>query len=94
MGLIASSDNQLILEVQEMLGADEHQGSRTSIYSAFLVDEQRGANMIVSFAAEKGIILSTQDVINQWNSFDDDDIDVELTPEMLTNAAGVAKCID
>ena len=88
---MASTDNKLILEVQEMLGADEHQGLRTSIYSAFLVDEQRGANMIVSFAAEKGITLSTQDVINQLNSFDDD-IDAELTPEMLGNVAGGEKC--
>jgi hypothetical protein len=90
---MASSENKLILEVQEMLGADKHQGLRTSIYSAFLEDEQRGANMIVSFAAEKGITLSTQDVINQLNSFDDDDVDVELTPEMLANVAGgVEKC--
>lgn len=82
-----------ISSIQEMLAADEHQDLRTSIYAAFLEDEQRGANMIVAFAAEKGVILSTEDVIAQLNSLDNEDIDIKMTPEMLSSVAGgESKC--
>ena len=81
-----------IKAVQEMLNADEHQDLRTSIYVAFLEDEQRGANMIVAFAAERNITLAVDDVVAQLNALDDEEIDIEMTPEMLTNVAGGAKC--
>ena len=77
---------------QEVLQRDEYQELRTSIYSAFLQDEQLGANMIVAFAAEHGICLSATDVVAHLNDMDDEEIDVELTPEILTTAAGGAKC--
>ena len=71
-----------------MLSADEHQDLRTSIYAAFLEDQTRGANMIVAFAAERDINLGVEDVVAQLNALDDEDIDIELTPEMLSNVAG------
>ena len=71
-----------------MLSADEHQDLRTSIYSAFLEDEQRGANMIVAFAAERDITLGVEDVVTALNALDDEEIDIEMTPEMLSNVAG------
>ena len=78
-----------------MLSADEHQDLRTSIYAAFLEDETHGANMIVAFAAERNITLGVNDVITQLNALDDEDIDIEMTPEMLSNVAGGgAKCMD
>lgn len=80
-----------IKAVQEMLSADEHQDLRTSIYAAFLVDEKRGANMIVAFAAEQNITLGVDDVISQLNALDDEDLDIEMTPDMLSNVAGGAK---
>ena len=40
-----------------MLSGDEHQGLRTSINSIFLEYEQRRANMIVVFSAEKDVTL-------------------------------------
>lgn len=83
-----------IKAVQEMLNADEHQDLRTSIYAAFLEDEQRGANMIVAFAAERNITLGVNDVITQLNTLDDEDIDIEMTPEMLANVSGAAKSCD
>ena len=86
-------DSEQIKTIQEMLSADEHQDLRTSIYAAFLEDETRGANMIVAFAAEKGVTLSTEDVVTQLNSMDDDEIDIEMTPEMLSSVAGgESKC--
>ena len=78
--------------IQQMLGEDEHEDLRTSIYAAFLEDEQRGANMIVAFAAEQNISLGVDDVVAQLNALDDEDIDIEMTPEMLSNVAGGAKC--
>ena len=49
--------------------------------------------MIVAFAAEKGVTLSTEDVVTQLNSMDDDEIDIEMTPEMLSSVAGgESKC--
>ena len=51
-------------------------------------DETRGANMIVAFAAERDITLGVDDVVAQLNALDDEDIDVEMTPEMLSSVAG------
>ena len=81
-----------IKAVQEMLSADEHQDLRTSIYAAFLEDETHGANMIVAFAAERNITLGVNDVITQLNALDDEDIDIEMTPEMLTSISGGKSC--
>ena len=77
---------------QEVLQRDEYQDLRTSIYSAFLQDEQLGANMIVAFAAEHGVCLSATDVVAHLADMDDEEIDVELTPELLSTAAGGNKC--
>mgnify|MGYP001282006400 CR=1 FL=1 len=85
-------ESEQIKTVQEMLNADEHQDLRTSIYAAFLEDEKRGANMIVVFAAERNITLEIDDVITALNSLDDEEIDIEMTPEMLSNVSGGAKC--
>ena len=81
-------ESEKIKTVQEMLNTDEHQDLRTSIYAAFLEDEQRGANMIVAFAAERNITLGVDDVVAQLNALDDEEIDIEMTPEMLSNVAG------
>ena len=63
---------------------------RQSIYCAFLEDAERGANMIIAFAREKGLKLDagTEDVVQAMNALDDDDIDVEMTTEMLANVSG------
>ena len=85
--------SEQIKAAQEILSADEHQDLRTSIYAAFLEDEQRGANMIVAFAVEQNINLGVDDVITALNALDDEEIDIEMTPEMLsTVAGGQGKC--
>ena len=49
--------------------------------------------MIVAFAAERDISLDTDDVVAQLNALDDEDIDIEMTPEMLSSVAGgESKC--
>ena len=80
-----------IKAIQEMLSADEHQDLRTRIYAAFLEDETRGANMIVAFAAERDITLGVDDVVTQLNALDDEEIDIEMTPEMLGSVSGAGK---
>ena len=53
-------------------------------------DAERGANMIITFAREKGLKLdaSSEDVVQAMNALDNDDIDVEMTTEMLANVSG------
>ena len=79
-------------QIQEALQADENKELRNSIYAAFLEDNQRGAEMIISFASKQNITLLAQDVIDQLKSMDDDEVDVELTSEMLAGVAGGDKC--
>ena len=86
-------ESEQIKTIQKMLSADEHQDLRTSIYAAFLENEMRGANMIVTFAAERDINLKVDDVVAQLNALDDEDINIEMTPEMLSSVSGGAgKC--
>ena len=86
-------ESEQIKAVQEMLNADEQQDLRASIYAAFLEDEQRGANMIVAFATERDINLAVDDVVAALNALDDEEIDIEITPEMLSNVSGGDKCL-
>ena len=48
--------------------------------------------MIVSFASERGTELGIDEVVDYINEMDDDDWDIELTPEMLTSVAGGKPC--
>ena len=80
-------------KIQRTLQLDEHEARRTSIYTSFLQDEKHGADMIVTFAAEHGVCLSEADVIAYLNNMDDEEIDIEMTPEMLSSVAGGQKCL-
>ena len=48
--------------------------------------------MIVALAAERDICLDPEDVVAQLNVLDDEDIDIKMTPEMLSNVAVGSKC--
>ena len=78
--------------IVEELQKDENSDLYSSICAAYLEDEQRGATMIVSFASECGTELGIDEVIEYVNEMDDDDWDIELTPEMLTSVAGGKRC--
>ena len=41
--------------VRDQLMNDDYDDLRQSIYCAFLEDAERGANMIIAFAREKGL---------------------------------------
>jgi hypothetical protein len=80
--------------VRNELISDDNYDLRQSIYCAFLEDAERGANMIISFAREKGLKIDAgvEDVVQAMNKMSDD-IDVELTPDMLAGVSGgVDKC--
>ena len=74
--------------IQKALQDEKNQDLRNSIYAAFLEDQERGANMIVAFAAEQGTTLTTREVIDHLNSLDDEEIEIELTAEMLASTSG------
>ena len=83
--------------VRNELNSDDNCELKQSIYCAFLEDAERGANMIIAFAREKGLKLDagTEDVVQAMNTLDDEDIDLEMTPEMLCLVSGAsvnAKC--
>ena len=82
--------------VRDELNSDDNHDLRQSIYCAFLENAERGANMIINFAREKGLKIdaSPEDVVKAMNALDDDDIDVEMTAEMLASVSGgiAGKC--
>ena len=84
--------NAKIEPIVKELQKDENSDLYSSICAAYLEDEQRGATMIVSFASDRGTELGTDELIDYINEMDDDDWDVELTPEMLTSVAGGKAC--
>ena len=79
--------------VRNELISDDNYDLRQSIYCAFLEDAERGANMIINFAREKGLKIDAgvEDVVQAMNKMSDD---IEMTPEMLASVsgAGLDKC--
>ena len=76
----------------EELQKAENSDLYSLICASYLEDEQRGATIIVSFASERGTELGIDEVVDYINEMDDDDWDIELTPEMLTSVAGGKRC--
>ena len=76
--------------VKEQLLSEENKALRQSVFSAYLEEPERGANMIIAFATDKGLKLdaTSTEVVDYLDNLDDDDIDIEMTPEMLTSVSG------
>ena len=47
--------------------------------------------MIVKFASEKGVTITTDDVV-EYMETSDDEFDVEIPPELLTSVSGGKQC--
>ena len=75
--------------VKDALLSEENGAVRHSILSAYMEEPERGANMIISFATEKGLKLDAtpEEIVAYVNDFDDDS-DTEMTPEMLASVSG------
>ncbi|QNI85066.1 hypothetical protein SynPROS71_01263 [Synechococcus sp. PROS-7-1] len=76
--------------VKEQLLSKENESLKQSVFSAYLEEPERGANMIIAFATDKGLKLdaTSTEVVDYLENLDDDDIDIEITPEMLTSVSG------
>ena len=76
--------------VKEQILSEENQALRQSVLSAYLEEPERGANMIIAFASDKGLKLdaTSTEVVDYLENLDDDDIDIEMTPEILTSVSG------
>ena len=77
--------------VRDQLLAEQDNDLRQTFLNAFLEDAEKGAGMIIDYAAEKGLKLdeSPKEVIEYIGSIDSEDI--ELTPEMLAVVSGGAR---
>ena len=74
--------------VRDQLLAEQDNELRQTFLNAFLEDAEKGAGMIINYAAEKGLKLdeSPKEVIEYIGNIDNEDI--ELTPEMLASVSG------
>ena len=85
--------NEQLDAVKDQLLSEDNADLRQSVFSAYLEDPERGANMIIAFAAHKGLKLDATpgEVVDYMDDLDDDEIDIEMTPEMLSSIAGGRK---
>ena len=82
--------NEQLEAVKEQLLSEDNDELKQSVFSAYLEEPERGANMIIAFATDKGLKLDAtpSEVVDYMDNLDDDDIDIEMTPEMLASVAG------
>ena len=76
--------------VKEQLLSEDNDDLRQSVLSAYLEEPERGAKMIIAFATDKGFKLDVtpSEVVDYMDNLDDDDMDIEMTLEMLTSISG------
>ena len=76
--------------VRDQLLSEDNADLRQKVFSAYLEEPERGANMIITFATDKGLKLDTtpSEVIDYLESLDGDDVNIEMTPEMLASVSG------
>ena len=86
------SEPSQVKTVIDQLLTDEHEDLRNSVMAAYLEDNKRGADLIIAFGAKQGITLNQEEVIAFIDEMDEDDFDLELTPEMLTSISGGKRC--
>ena len=76
--------------VKDQLLSEDNADLKQTVFSAYLEEPERGANMIIAFATDKGLKLDVtpSEVVDYLDNLDDDDMDIEMTPEMLTSISG------
>ena len=86
--------NEQLDAVKDQLLSEDNSDFRQSVFSAYLEEPERGANMIIAFATDKGLKLDAtpSEVVEYMDTLDDEDIDIEMTPEMLTSISGGKSC--
>ena len=71
---------------------DGQQDQRNIVMAACLKDTQRGADLIITFAAKQGITLNQEEVIAFVDDVDEDEWNIDLTPEILSSISGGKRC--
>ena len=76
--------------VKDQLLSEDNSDLRQKVFGAYLEEPERGANMIIAFATDKGLKLDAtpSEVVDYLDALDDDDMNIEMTPEMLTSVSG------
>ena len=74
--------------IKNQLDLEENDQLRRDIYTAYLENQETGANMIVEFATDVGIKADAKEVIEYLKNIDDDELDIEMTPDMLASVSG------
>ena len=82
--------NEQLDAVKDQLLSEDNADLRQSVFSAYLEEPERGANMIIAFATDKGLKLDAtpSEVVDYIDNLDNDDIDIEMSPEVLAKVAG------
>ena len=86
------SESSQVKTVIDQLLTDQHEDLRNSVMASYLEDASRGADLIIAFGAKQDITLNQEEVIAFVDDVDEDEWDIELTPEMLTSVAGGKRC--
>ena len=76
--------------VKDQLLSEDNADLRQKVFGAYLEEPERGASMIIAFATDKGLKLdaTSDEVIDYLTNLDNDDIDIEMSPEVLAKVAG------
>ena len=82
--------NEQLDAVRDQLLSEENADLRQKVFGAYLEEPERGANMIIAFAKDKGLKLDAapSEVVDYIDNLDGEDIDVEMTSEMLASVSG------
>ena len=75
--------------VSDQLMSDDNAEIRQKIFNAYQQEPERGADMIISFATDKGLKLdaTADEVVNHLENLDEE-VDMEMTPEELASVSG------
>ena len=76
--------------VKEKPMSEENDDLTQSVFSAYLEEPERGSNIIITFAFDKGFKLdpTPSEVVDYMEARDEEEIEIEMTPDMLANVAG------
>ena len=69
--------------------SDDNAEIRQKIFNAYQEEPERGADMIISFATDKGLKfdITVDEVVNHLENLDEE-VDIEMTPEELASVSG------
>ena len=75
--------------VSDQLMSDDNAEIRQKIFNAYQEEPERGADMIIFFATDKGLRLdaTADEVVNHLENLDEE-VDIEMTPEELASVSG------